>query len=128
MNVHAVIPVPLDYARIEKGLSARKVEELIRKGTIAREDVFGAIPERTFKRRLAEKANLTLAEADAVARLLRVSALARWAFDDAAAARQFLATANPALGNRVPRLMMQTDAGAREVEALLHRFAAGDYA
>jgi putative toxin-antitoxin system antitoxin component (TIGR02293 family) len=126
MNVHA-IPVPLDYARIEKGIPAREVMDLIRRGLIAREDVFRAIPERTFKRRLASRGKLKLAEADAIARLLRVNALAKGAFQSDAAAREFLDLPNPALKNRVPRTMVHTDAGAREVEAVLMRFAYGDH-
>jgi putative toxin-antitoxin system antitoxin component (TIGR02293 family) len=128
MNIHArSLAAPLDYASIEKGIPARAVMDLIKKGTLAREDVFRAIPERTFKRRLAARGKLRLEEADAVARILRVNALAQWAFREEAAARAFLDLANPALKNRIPRRMAQTDAGAREVEALLHRFVYGDY-
>ena len=127
MNIHAAITVPLDYAAIEKGVSAREVQALMRKGMLAPEDVYRAIPERTFKRRLADKAKLKLKEADAIGRLLRIDALARWAFGDDAMAREFLGSANPALGNRIPHVMAHTDAGARGVEALLFRFVAGDY-
>lgn len=128
MNIHArSLTAPLDYASIEKGIPARAVMDLIKKGALAREDVFRAIPERTFKRRLAARGKLKLEEADAVARILRVNALAQWAFRDEAEARAFLDLANPALKNRIPRAMAQTDAGAREVEALLHRFVYGDH-
>jgi putative toxin-antitoxin system antitoxin component (TIGR02293 family) len=127
MNVHAAIPIPLDYASIERGISAKQVQEMIRKGQLAKEDVFQAIPERTFKRRLASRGKLRLAEADAIARILRINELARWAFRDHVLARQFLDLPNPALANRVPRMMAHTDAGAREVEAVLHRFVYGDY-
>ncbi len=128
MNIHpAAIADPLDYEAIEKGVSARQVQELIRKGALAREDLFRAIPERTFKRRLAARGKLRLEEADAIARILRVNALAQWAFQDETAARAFLDLPNPALKNRMPRMMAQTDAGAREVEALLHRFVYGDH-
>lgn len=125
---HAAVPVQIDYERIEKGLSASAVEALIRKRAIAREDVYRAIPERTFKRRLAEKAVLRIEEADAIARTLRINGLARWAFGDERRAQQFLDLANPELGGRVPRGMAETDAGARAVEAVLYRFAFGDYA
>ncbi|MGQ0483838.1 MAG: antitoxin Xre/MbcA/ParS toxin-binding domain-containing protein [Hyphomicrobiales bacterium] len=127
MNIHAALSVLLSYEAIEKGVSASKVQALIRKGDLAPEDVFRAIPERTFKRRLAARGKLKLEEADAVARILRVNALAQWAFQDKAAARAFLDLPNPALKNRIPRAMAQTDAGAREVEALLHRFVYGDH-
>jgi putative toxin-antitoxin system antitoxin component (TIGR02293 family) len=127
MNVHAPISFSLDYEKIEKGLSARSVQALIRKGVLVQEDVFRSIPERTFKRRLAENAKLRIEEADAIARILRTQALARWAFGDQAEAKRFLDLPNPALGNRIPRIMAHTDAGAREVEAVLRRFVYGDY-
>ncbi len=127
MNLRTAIVAPLDYARIEEGITARQVEELIGKGELSREDVFRAIPGRTFKRRLADKAKLRIEEADAIARILRINAQALWAFGEAPAAHAFLDQPNPALGNRVPRVMARTDAGAREVEALLHRFVNGDY-
>lgn len=128
MNVHAkALPGPLDYADIEKGLPASSVISLIRKGAIAEEDVYRVISERALKRRLAGRGKLRIAEADAIARILRTSRLALWAFQDEARAREFLDLPNPALGNRVPRTMMLTDAGAREVEALLNRFVHGDY-
>jgi putative toxin-antitoxin system antitoxin component (TIGR02293 family) len=128
MNIHAPITVPLDYASIEKGISAKQVQEMIRKGQLAKEDLFQTIPERTFKRRLASRGKLKLEEADAIARILRINELAQWAFQDRGMARQFLELPNPSLANRIPRLMAHTDAGAREVEALLHRFVYGDYA
>ena len=128
MNITSrTLTAPLDYASIEKGIAARAVMDMIKKGMLAREDVFRAIPERTFRRRLAARGKLKLEEADAIARILRVNALAQWAFRDEAAARAFLDLANPALKNRIPRTMAQTDAGAREVEALLHRFVYGDH-
>jgi putative toxin-antitoxin system antitoxin component (TIGR02293 family) len=127
VNVRAAIAVPLDYGSVERGISARHVQALIRKGEIDREDVYRVIPERTFKRRLAQNARLRTAEADAVARLLRVAALARWAFGDPVQVRQFLELPNPALSGRTPRLMATTYAGAREVEAVLYRFVFGDY-
>jgi len=127
MTMQDAIAVPLDYARIEQGVSAALVQEFIGRGLISREDVYRAVPERTFKRRLAEKGNLKTEEADAIARTMRVNELARWAFGEDEDATLFLDSPNPQLGGRVPRQMAATDAGAREVEAVLHRFVAGDY-
>ena len=127
MNVHARIETPIDYAELEKGLPAMQVLKLIEAGKNARAEVYRIVPERTFKRRLAARAKLRLEEADAIGCLLRINALAKWAFGDDATARAFLDLANPALGNRIPQVMDLTDAGAREVEALLHRFASGNY-
>ena len=68
MTMHAAITMPLDYAQIEHGVSAVQVQDFIGKGLVSRDDVYRAVPERTFKRRLAEKGNLKTEEADAVAR------------------------------------------------------------
>lgn len=127
MNARAHIAVPLAYALLEKGLSAKAVNKLIASGELLREDVYRVVPERTFKRRLSENAKLRIDEADAIARILRVRATALWAFGNAQLAAQFLGLPNPALHNHVPREMAQTDAGAREVEAHLHRFVFGDF-
>ena len=127
MTMQDAIAVPLDYARIEQGVSAALVQEFIGRGLISREDVYRAVPERTFKRRLAEKGNLKTEEADAIARTMRLNELARWTFGDDEDATLFLDSPNPQLGGRVPRQMAATDAGARDVEAVLHRFVAGDY-
>jgi putative toxin-antitoxin system antitoxin component (TIGR02293 family) len=128
MNIHAPIPASLNYSALERGLSAVRVAEMIRKGELRKDDVYRLIPERTFRRRVGAKSKLKMEEADAIARILRVQALARWAFGEDEMAGQFLDLPNPELGNRAPRVMARTDAGAREVEAVLFRFAAGDYA
>lgn len=125
MIMHAAIPAGLGYAEIAKGISARLVVRRVKDGELSWADVYRVVPERTFKRRLAEGEALKTAEADAIARLLRVSELAQWAFRDKAKARLFLDTPNPALGRHIPWDMAQTDAGARDVEALLVRFVHG---
>ena len=53
---------------------------------------------------------------------------ALFAFKTLEAADQFLDLPNPALGNRIPRAMAQTEKGAQEVVAVLSRFMHGDYA
>ena len=89
--------------------------------------VYRVVPERTFKRRLAKRETLKPSEADAVARLLRVTEIANRTFGDAAFARKFLSLPNPALGDRIPNELAETDAGAREVEVILGRIAHGVY-
>lgn len=125
MNHHA--PLPSDYAQLEKGVAARLVQKFIKSGELTANDVYRVVPERTFKRRLLENAKLRLEEADAILRLLRVRASAIRAFGELKMADEFLSSVNPRLGNRVPREMAATDAGARDVEALLQRFVFGDF-
>jgi putative toxin-antitoxin system antitoxin component (TIGR02293 family) len=125
MNVH--VPQPISYAQISKGIAAKQVAKWVKSGDLTWADVYRVVPERTFKRRLAEAALLRRDEADAIARMLRIGALAAYAFQDRALAATFLDTPNPSLGNHLPRVMAETDAGARDVEALLTRFMHGVY-
>jgi putative toxin-antitoxin system antitoxin component (TIGR02293 family) len=127
MNIHnRSIRPTFEYRDIARGISAKSVMAMIGKGALAREDVFRVIAERTMMRRVAANEKLRIEEADAIARLLRVRALAHWAFPDAKSAEVFLTSSNPSLGNESPRALAATDAGAREVEALLNHFVFGD--
>src|SRR5712692_5033829 len=110
-----------------RGIAAKKVKDLIDRGVLSAKQVFRAIPERTFNRRLANREMLKVPEADAIARLLRVTEAAKRTFGDADFATKWLNLPNPALKNRIPIDLAETDAGAREVEAALSRFAHGDY-
>jgi len=49
-------------------------------------------------------------------------------FGDADFAREWLNSPNPALEHRIPIELAKTEAGSRQVEAVLTRFAHGDYA
>ena len=118
---------PFVHDDIVRGIEARRVKGLIDRGVLGAKDVFRVIPERTFGRRLAKRETLKASEADAIGRLLRVTEYAEKMFGDANFARQYLNLPNPALKGRIPIEMAETDAGAREVEAAISRFAHGDY-
>jgi putative toxin-antitoxin system antitoxin component (TIGR02293 family) len=85
------------------------------------------IPLRTFERRLSENQSLKIAEADAIARLVRVRDHARRAFEDDDVAEEWLSLPNPELDGERPIEMARTDVGARDVEAVLTRFEHGVY-
>lgn len=118
---------PFVHDDIIRGIAAKRVKDLIDRGVLGAKQVFRVVPERTFKRRLAKGEALKPAEADGIARLLRITELATKIFRDAEFARKFLSLPNPALKDRIPIELAQTDAGAREVEAILTRIAYGDY-
>jgi len=118
---------PFDHDEIVSGIEARRVKGLIDRGVLAAKQVFRIIPERTFSRRLAKGEALKTSEADAIGRLLRVTEAAEKTFGDTDFARKFLNLPNPALNERIPIEMAETDAGAREVEAILTRIAHGVY-
>jgi putative toxin-antitoxin system antitoxin component (TIGR02293 family) len=119
--------VPFVHDEIVRGVPAKRVQELIDRGVLPAKAVYRVVPERTFKRRLAKREALKPSEADAVARLLRVTEVAIRAFGDVDFARRYLSLPVPALGDRIPLELAQTDSGARAVEAALMRFAHGIY-
>ena len=118
---------PFVHDEIMRGVPARRVKRLIERGVLDAKQVHSLIPERTFNRRVANNEPLKPAEADRVARLMRVTELAKRMFGDEDFARKFLRLPNPALGNRIPNELAETEAGAREVEAIITRIAYGDY-
>ncbi len=85
------------------------------------------IPPRTMTRRLGGRSSLTAAESDRAMRLARVIAHAMEMIGDDAKAVSWLSTPNRALGGERPVDQLDTDMGAREVEALLGRIAYGVY-
>ena len=118
---------PFVHDEIVHGIKAKRVQALIDSGVLDKKQVFRVIPERTFKRRLANGEALKISEADAISRLLRIAQAANRTFGDAGFARQFLSLPNPALGDRIPNELAETDAGAHEVEAILSHIAYGDF-
>jgi putative toxin-antitoxin system antitoxin component (TIGR02293 family) len=96
--------------------------DILSRGEIAR-----LIPPRTLARRIAARERLKTEEADALGRLLRLTAKAEQIFGDRDFAHQWLRLPVPSLKSRIPIELARTDAGAREVEAALLHFAYGDY-
>jgi hypothetical protein len=62
---------PFVHDEIVRGIKASRVKDLIDRGVLGAKQVYRVIPERTFNRRLANRETLKVAEADAIARLLR---------------------------------------------------------
>jgi putative toxin-antitoxin system antitoxin component (TIGR02293 family) len=74
------------------------------------------VPPATRKRR---RSVLKAAESERVERLARVMAIAEEVWEDSEAAREFLHSSHPLLGNRSPLELARTELGARQVEELL---------
>ena len=53
---------PFVYEEIIGGIEAKRVQQLIDRGVLAEKQVYRVIPERTFKRRLANRAVLKVSE------------------------------------------------------------------
>ncbi len=118
---------PFVHDEIVRGIAARRVKKLIERGVLDAKQVFRIIPERTFGRRLAKGEPLKPTEADAIGRLIRITEEAEKTFGNADFAHKWLTYPNPALRDRIPIEMAETDAGAREVETILTRIAYGVY-
>lgn len=82
------------------------------------------IPERTLARRKIQR-RLRPEESDRLARLARIAAYAEEVLGERRKAAEWLRTPNRALGNEPPVARVDTDLGARQVEAVLGRIAYG---
>ncbi len=102
---------PFLHDDIVRGVPARRVQELIDRGVLPAKAVYRVVPERTFKRRLTNRETLKPLEADAVARLLRVTEVAIRAFGDVSFARKYLSLPVPALGDKIPLELAETELG-----------------
>lgn len=118
-----------DYESIVAGIPAREVDRALsgKRAAAMRVFILGVIPQRTFQRRVQLDQPLQVSEADAIARLLRVTAFANKVLGDEERATRWLTKPNPSLNNKIPLDMAETDVGAREVEIVLKRIAYGDY-
>ena len=113
------------HEKIEKGVAASVVSEIVDAEILSRGEVARLIPPRTLARRVNARERLRTEEADALGRLLRVTAQAERIFGDEDFAHKWLRLPVPSLRNRIPLELAQTDAGAREVETALIRFGHG---
>jgi len=91
--------------------------------------IIGVSPRTVSRRRktvkIPAKERLSPVESDRVYRFARIVALAEDIFEDKKEALEWLNSPQYGLGGRVPFDMLQTDAGAREVEELLIRIDYG---
>jgi putative toxin-antitoxin system antitoxin component (TIGR02293 family) len=112
--------------RVEQGLPKKAVRVFMRYSQLSDADLSEAIPRRTLTN-LKSADRLSPEQSDRVARIAGVTALAQRVFGDAADAREWLRTRNPALGNEAPLRMLRTGSGAQLVESVLTRIEHGVY-
>lgn len=128
LGLGALETAPL-LKQIEAGFPYRTFERFRRNIDLTTEELakFVQISLRTLARR-RETGRLTAEESDRLLRVSRVFGRALALFEgDVEAARAWLATPAPALGNRTPRDVATTELGAREVENLIGRLEHGVY-
>ncbi|MEO6243980.1 MAG: antitoxin Xre/MbcA/ParS toxin-binding domain-containing protein [Opitutaceae bacterium] len=83
------------------------------------------IPPRTYARRVASKARLSLPEGERAVRVMRLYDHAKELFGTHENTREWLNSELPALGWRTPLSFARTEQGAREVEDLIGRIEHG---
>ena len=113
--------------RVEEGLPVMDVVKFSKQAGFTNDELAKLIniPARTYARRVAGKARLTLPEGERAARLMRVFDCALQLFGNNENVRKWLHAELPALGWRTPIDYAQTEPGAREVENLLGRIEHG---
>ena len=115
------------HAIVEAGLPYRSFAALARACALSDAEL-GArigIPKSTLARR--RRGRFTVDESDRIYRTARIVALAQTVLGDPKAIGAWMREPNEALAGAEPLSLLRTEAGARQVEALLGRFLFGGY-
>jgi putative toxin-antitoxin system antitoxin component (TIGR02293 family) len=121
-------PTPDLVDRVRQGLPTTIIDRLVATQILLIAEIGRLIlPRRTLADRKKARRPLTPAESDRLARLLRVLLCAEDTFQNPDKAYQWLRRPNRALGDRVPLEVLDTDAGAEAVRAVLTRIDSGVY-
>lgn len=111
---------------VRSGLRYQSFEALLERLKLSREQALEALalPRRTMARR-KEESRLSADESDRLYRLARIAARAEEVLGASEQARRWLVEPNRALGSVAPLSLLDTDEGARQVEAILGRIEHG---
>jgi putative toxin-antitoxin system antitoxin component (TIGR02293 family) len=125
MSVPAAV-IPLELIRsVREGLPMSSVDGLLESGRLSAAELDRlALPRKTLAHRRAI-GRLSPEQSDRLLRIVRVIEQAEQAFANPEKARRWLRRPNSALAGEAPLELLDTDIGAREVEALLGRIAHG---
>ena len=113
---------------IREGLPFVSLEKVMERFGLSREEISAALdlPVRTMARRKQEQ-RLHRDESDRLFRFVRIAAQAAEVLGSEEKASRWLHSPNRALGGGRPLDLVDTDLGAREVEAVLGRIEYGVY-
>ncbi len=113
---------------IREGLPFASLEKVMERFGLSREEISAALnlPARTLARRKLEQ-RLHRDESDRLFRFARIAAQAAEVLGSEEKASRWLHSPNRALGGSRPLDVVDTDLGAREVEAVLGRIEHGVY-
>jgi putative toxin-antitoxin system antitoxin component (TIGR02293 family) len=107
------------FALVEGRLDASVMDRLLHLGFERKEMDAIIIPTRTLQHRRSRGEKLTVEESDRVLGLLQILALTEEVYGGRERALAWLRRAHPRLGDRVPLLLLNTNAGSHMVEELL---------
>lgn len=131
MTSSAILGLPADEAfevveAIRRGFPARVFDLLRTRLAMSQAGLAEilSIPRRTLSRRLQE-GRFSTEESERLHRLARVVASGEELFEHQEELREFLAAPAPALGERRPLELLDTDVGTEQVLALLWKLKAG---
>ena len=113
--------------RVEEGLPVHDLVAFGRKAGFTVEELARLvhIPPRTYARRVATKARLSMPEGERAVRIMRLYDRAKQTFGSHERTRGWLNRKLRVLGGRTPLDFARTEPGAREVEGVLERFEDG---
>jgi putative toxin-antitoxin system antitoxin component (TIGR02293 family) len=113
--------------RVEEGLPVTDLVEFGREAGFTVDELARLvhIPPRTYARRVASNARLSLPEGERAVRVMRLYDRAKQLFVTHEGTRQWLNTALPAFGGRTALEFARTEPGARAVEDLIGRIEHG---
>jgi putative toxin-antitoxin system antitoxin component (TIGR02293 family) len=112
---------------VEQGLPPENLEFLKARGVTFTEMANTVISPRTLKHRKARGENLSPDETERALRVASIIRLAEQVFGNQAKALGWLRHSSERLGGRTPFSMLQTEAGGREIESMLHGIDHGIY-
>jgi putative toxin-antitoxin system antitoxin component (TIGR02293 family) len=110
---------------VERGLPTENLELLKAKGLTFTEMSATVISPRTLKHRKARGQNLSPGESERAIRVASIIALAEQVFGNRETALRWLRHHSDRLADRTPMSLLNTEAGGRQIEAMLHGIAHG---
>jgi putative toxin-antitoxin system antitoxin component (TIGR02293 family) len=105
---------------VERGLPTENLEILKAKGLTFTEMAATVISPRTLKHRKARGQNLSPEESERAIRVASIVALAEQVFGNRETALLWLRHHSDRLDGRTPMSLLNTEAGGRQIEAMLH--------
>ncbi|HUD98136.1 MAG TPA: antitoxin Xre/MbcA/ParS toxin-binding domain-containing protein [Bryobacteraceae bacterium] len=126
--------VPIDHSRtsqtigaVRKGLPAGKLARIAQLLDVDRRFLLQivGVSERTMQRKRVPAAHLSPAASDRLSRVERIYTLAEEVFGSDRKAAQWLKRPSRALANELPLKLLDTDAGAQQVEQELRQIQYG---